>query len=259
MAIIPVIAYHSISDEKDFGLNTISPERFDRQMALLKSNGYNPVTFSELVNQPKFPANPVIITFDDGYKSVIEYAFPIMKSHNFLGVVFVITDYIGKGNDWESFPVQRNKLHLAKEDIKKLALEGWEIGSHTHTHRYLPVCSREKILDEFTRSKNVLSDLIEREVVSVCYPYGRFTGKVSQLARQAGYRFAAYNIKLITDKDRFNIARRSIYRTDTDDQFLRKVHHPLQFNTGLLRERIIQLGALVSIAVQIPSIILSKT
>ena len=66
----------------------------------------------------------VTITFDDGYSSVFDNAYPIMSSFGFKGVPYVITDYIGS-NDW---------LYLSLAKLQALHDAGWEIGSHGSNH-----------------------------------------------------------------------------------------------------------------------------
>ena len=64
-----------------------------------------------------------MLSFDDGYKSFLQYAYPIMKELGFTATLFVYTDYIGAG---------RNALTWG--DLKKLGDEGFQIEAHSKSH-----------------------------------------------------------------------------------------------------------------------------
>ena len=112
---IPIITYHKVSSQKEFGLTTIIPTAFRQQIELLYEQGYNSITFKEFDSGNDLPEKPIIISFDDTYQNVYEYAFPIMKEYNYRGIIFVISDYIGKRNDWEAYSIQRNFFHAQKK------------------------------------------------------------------------------------------------------------------------------------------------
>ena len=114
---IPIITYHKISNQKEFGLTTVSKRQFEIQMKYLKSNGYTSVCFKNLTQEYSLPEKPIIITFDDGYESIYQNAFPILKKYNFMAVVYIITDYIGRFNLWEAAPFQQKFRHLSKDQI----------------------------------------------------------------------------------------------------------------------------------------------
>ena len=88
------------------------------------------------------------ICFDDGYESIFYNAFPIMEEYGVKGIVFPVTDYIGKYNDWDiNFRINRAR-HLNIIQIQKLSDAGWEFGSHGHWHRaYSKLTNEERILD----------------------------------------------------------------------------------------------------------------
>ncbi len=243
---IPIIAYHKISDRKEFGLNVLSPAIFRKQIETIADSGFQPITFWDVARN-KIPPKPIIITFDDGYSCFYENALPVLSEYNFKSVVFLITGYIGKKNTWEPFPGQHNSYHLSLDEIKTIAERGHEIGSHTISHRYLPLLNSVELEMELITSKQNLELLLNREVISICYPFGRYNKKVLSASKAAGYQFGIGAKKLSRGNTNLCLCRRSIYSTDDNYSFQNKLNR----NIPSTKERIIQSGALLSIAGQI--------
>ena len=250
---IPIITYHKVSDAKEFGLTTVSPEKFDHQLKILKELGYNSITFKDIDQGSTLPPKPIIITFDDGYESVYDKALPIMLKYSFKAVVYVITDFIGRYNTWEAVSFQQKYRHLSLKQLKDLKDSGFEIGSHGKTHRFLPLLSSEKLKIEVEASKKYLEDQTGESVISFCYPYGRDSEKVRKSVRMARYKFATHNISLLNrlNIDPLSLTRRSIYTLDSLAIFRSKIEKPFNITFSRLTESIIQKGALASIALNL--------
>ena len=79
---LPILMYHHLAEEGPYNTMTISPERFRSDMEWLRDNGFTCLLPSDLVKiragEMKMPDRPVMITFDDGYNSTYELAFPIL-------------------------------------------------------------------------------------------------------------------------------------------------------------------------------------
>ena len=105
---IPVLLYHIIGDPPEGAKNSesyLSVKRFTSQMSYLQNRGYKTISPDELVehytSDKPLPRKSVLITFDDGSRSILNNAFPIMKEIGFTGTVFLISDYIGKEIGWD--------------------------------------------------------------------------------------------------------------------------------------------------------------
>ena len=101
--VLPVLTYHRIdvperSPELYPGLIGATPDEFDEQMRFL-SSFYRPLSLSELLatrrGEAALPPSAVMVTFDDGYRSVAEHAWPIMQRHGVPLTLFVPTAYPG--------------------------------------------------------------------------------------------------------------------------------------------------------------------
>ena len=185
----PVLAYHKISPHKEFGLTTIHPEIFEKQLQRIQKSGFITITFLDLLTNPELPDKPIIITFDDGYESLYQYALPILKNYGFKAVIYVLSDYIGKINNWEAYKIQRRYRHLNIDQIQKLVASGFEIGSHGKSHSYLPALNDYQLHQELAVSKKEISDITGRDVISFCYPYGVSNTKIEANIKKSGYHW----------------------------------------------------------------------
>lgn len=130
---IPVLMYHHIADE--INSVTVSEENFDAQMKAITDAGYTALSMAELydyvMGTGTLPEKPVMITFDDGYRSNYELALPILEKYGMKAVMFPIGVSIGKSaykdTDHAIIP------HAALSEIASMADSGvFEIGSHTY-------------------------------------------------------------------------------------------------------------------------------
>jgi peptidoglycan/xylan/chitin deacetylase (PgdA/CDA1 family) len=249
MLSIPILTYHKISYQKEFGLTTINPDIFKVQLEILKNQQYRSKIFKDFDENSTRAEFNFILTFDDGYESVYRYAFPLMQEFNFKGVVFIITDYIGKKNDWESYPVLRKFTHLSKEQIIELHRAGFEIGSHGRRHLFLSNKPDRILKTEIEDSKKFIEDLTGSVVRSFCYPFGRYNRRVVEFVRAAGYKYALGRAYMIRNaiKDQWHLSRRTIYSLDGIRSFLIKVSATNSSAGSFITEWIIQQGALINI------------
>ena len=185
---IPVLCYHNILPARlineESGQFTVSTEQFDEQMKWLNRNGYAPVSLSQffhyLAGRPgsvQFSKKPVLITFDDGYKSFYNYARKILKKYSWKAVVFVITDPVDSGE----------RRFLDYGQLRELVREGHEIQSHTHSHNQLANMSLNRQFDELVNSKQILERHLGTKVEWVSYPYGVFNTSSAGQVLLAGY------------------------------------------------------------------------
>ena len=84
-----VLCYHALSADWEAALST-TPQRFERQLALLVRRGYRGATFSEVV-AARGRGRLLAVTFDDAYRSVLELALPILQRAGMPATVFAPT------------------------------------------------------------------------------------------------------------------------------------------------------------------------
>jgi peptidoglycan/xylan/chitin deacetylase (PgdA/CDA1 family) len=86
----------------------------------------------------------VCITFDNGYASDYTIAYPLMSAAGIPGTSFVTTNFIGQPD------------YMTVEQLQALEANGWEIGAHSVTHKYMTDITPEEVLYEMNESKAVL-------------------------------------------------------------------------------------------------------
>lgn len=116
-----VLEFHDIFPSPRLGINTIHPDHFRK-------------IISVLVESHQFSPETCLITFDDAYQSIIDYAFPILEKFGLTGMVFIITGYIGKKNSWDPSPLSSIVEHCSLQDLLFLRNQGWIMASHGHFH-----------------------------------------------------------------------------------------------------------------------------
>lgn len=181
-----VLMYHHIggllenADQIRIGL-TVSTEEFESQIKYLSENDYQFMTLGELyknVEKKKAPKKVAVLTFDDGYDDNFYEALPILKKYNARGTFFIISSKIGDSE------------YMSEDQVKELSKAGNEIGSHSVNHPSLERSSGDYLNKELVDSKNTLSDLTDKEVISFCYPAGKYNDKTIAAVSEAGYKIA---------------------------------------------------------------------
>ena len=200
---IPVLLYHSISnDNSPMSLNI---NFFENQMKYLKNNGFQTVDFNEIDPNLK-SKKQIIITFDDGYKDILNNALPILKKYNFKATSFFVTNLIGQNNSWDVKKKSYKKKEIMNpSDILQWISSGMHIGSHSHNHVDLTKISEEKLLYELEFSKKFLEDKFDNKNNIFCYPYG----KVNENVHYHTKKF--YSKAVTTNRSRYSLKRHNTH------------------------------------------------
>ncbi len=165
-----ILVYHNISRLTDKALlmeDSVTVEDFECQLRFLRTHNYRLITMQELVSALEAGREPdpktVVITFDDGYQGLVVDALPIMKSYEVPATVFLAAGHIGLSGQfpWLERGVDDSRAEnlqpLTWEEVAALAGAGLEIGSHSFSHRFLPLLSKEDVRDEVLRSQAVIA------------------------------------------------------------------------------------------------------
>ena len=194
---VPILMYHHLSEDVT-NSEMVSPEQFEVQIRALSEAGYTGVSFDELqayvLRGEPLPEKPVVITFDDGYRSNYTLAYPILQKYGMKATIFAIgvsfgTDHY-KDTDYAITP------HFGAAEAAEMTASGLiSIQSHTYDmHQWPPYetgsAVRENILqlsseseeayvqaltEDFTRSRALLEDATGRPVDVLAYPAGQYS------------------------------------------------------------------------------------
>ena len=223
-----IINYHKIDTDSDIGITTRHPDDFKTDLNLIKELGFTTINFDQLLSN-KIPKKPIIITFDDAYESFYNIAFPLLKTNKMTAVVYVPVYYIGKSNNWDVQLFNKKYDHMTESQIREVAEHNIEIGSHSLNHIYLNSLSESCIENELRKSKEYLEKCIDKSVISLSYPFGKFNKTVLNVAKKY-YQFGVQLLPLSKSKNRFNnltLNRINIYRIDSRTAF----KHKLEYNS----------------------------
>ena len=189
--IAPVLCYHKIERRRELGVTRLSPRHFAAQVRALARAGWRGVSLAEfaaVVRGERAAGNrELLITFDDAYRGLRDYAFPVLRDTGFGAACFVITDYAGRLNRWDVAYGGRRFAHLAWRDMERWTLHGITFESHTATHPRLSWVGDGVLADEMLRSRQAIRSALGATPTAVAYPYGAVGPRVTAAAREAGY------------------------------------------------------------------------
>lgn len=188
---VSVIGYHDIAENLPETAMRLHTSKFRKQMEAIRLLGIKVITLDEFIAWKKgdkqIPEKSILITFDDGWKSVYTDAYPVLKEFGFPYTIFLYKNYIDGGGKALTTPMIQEML----------AAGGLSIGSHSVSHPYpLTVKSYRKkganIFDAYLRkemgeSKRYIESLFPVKVSSYAYPGGFYTEEMLKLGDEFGY------------------------------------------------------------------------
>lgn len=195
MSRIAILGYHKVGPPAPGSWETwfsVPEDVFASQLTVLRDGGWEPVdggTFLRgLVDPETLPERAALITFDDGYRSVLEVALPLLEDFGYPAVIFVPTDYVGRTNLFDGDDEPQEPL-CDWDDLRELARRGVAVESHGASHRTFSELTHPECAAELEGSKATLEDALGQAVQLFAYPYGDDGGAAPQV-REAGYRAA---------------------------------------------------------------------
>jgi peptidoglycan/xylan/chitin deacetylase (PgdA/CDA1 family) len=186
---IAILCYHRIVNDE--AIATVTPCAFRRQMGLLRRWGYRAVGVEEVVSQladgGPVPRRWVALTFDDGYRSFLTAASPVLREFGFTASVFVPTDYAGRQANWDEEGVASGEGVLSWEEMRELQGVGFRFYPHGVSHTHLTRLADDELARELLASRDAMEAQLGRAAPACCYPYGDYNARVMEAARAAGY------------------------------------------------------------------------
>ena len=223
--LVPVLTYHDIGPQTK-GRLVLAAKAFTEQMRYLKANRYRVITLAEfhefLQLKRQLPRRAVVLTFDDGYRSFLTHAYPVLKELGFTATLFVYTDYVGTG---------RNALDW--DDLARLTAEGFQVEGHTKSHgdlRRQPGESEaehaRRLRAELESSQRLFQQRLGRPAKFLAYPFGAADEAVLAYTRESGFVagltvFREGNSSFVP---LFRIRRSQIYAEMTLDDFVKNLN-----------------------------------
>jgi peptidoglycan/xylan/chitin deacetylase (PgdA/CDA1 family) len=160
---------------------------FDRQLTTLREIGFRPARLGGVISPGNSFAGNFVITFDDGFRNVLDLGLEVLARHQIPAVQFIVSGLIGKQNEWDIAKGDSAEPLMDAAQIKQWLAAGHEIGSHSVTHRNLKQLNAAEAREEIFGSKKALEDTFGVEIRHFCYPFGGWTPAVRDLVAEAGY------------------------------------------------------------------------
>lgn len=153
---------------RDAALYKVTADEFVRQLDAIHTS----IASASPLGPPDLPVP--VISFDDGGKSGM-VAAEMLEQRGWMGYFFITTNYIG------------TRGFLSEDEIRILARRGHAIGSHSCSHPLrMGHCSWPRLLEEWSRSCSILSEIIGAGVTDASVPGGDFAPQVAEAAATAG-------------------------------------------------------------------------
>ena len=195
--LLPILVYHHIQEPTKSDVSC-TPSMFEAQMLALKKAGFTPLTIPQTRSfltgtLDEKIKKPVLITFDDGYESLYQYALPVSIKHQIPMTVFIITSRIGQKPQFARY--------LNEKQIKEMNDSGfWYFGSHTHNlhtesiriynafggGKVNPLL--EELRSDLVASSKCLENILGIPTEIIAWPYGKHNSEYSAIARAVGYK-----------------------------------------------------------------------
>jgi peptidoglycan/xylan/chitin deacetylase (PgdA/CDA1 family) len=182
--VVPILMYHVVTDPPPGAAYPdlwVAESAFRAQVRALSRAGYRAVTLRELFaawrRGAALPTRPLVLSFDDGYRSHATVAGPALRRLGWPGVLNLKTGNAGPGG-------------ISLPRLRRLVRDGWEIASHTLTHPDLTTLGAGALRDELVRSRAWIRRRLGVTPEFFCYPAGRYDATVIAAVRAAGYRGA---------------------------------------------------------------------
>jgi peptidoglycan/xylan/chitin deacetylase (PgdA/CDA1 family) len=178
----------------------VQEANFCEQMEWLQSVGRRGISVSQALEGKV--SGGVAITFDDGCETDLTVAAPILREANFGATFYITVEFLGRPG------------YMTRSQVRELSDAEFEIGCHSMTHPYLTDLDDAGLHREIVESKEQLEEITGRPVHHFSCPGGRWSSRVAEFARRAGYRSVATS-RIGTNgpaADAFQLARIAVMR-----------------------------------------------
>ncbi|VVC75452.1 Poly-beta-1,6-N-acetyl-D-glucosamine N-deacetylase [Aquicella siphonis] len=189
---IPILCYHNLNPVVPGSMN-MTPQRFEEQIKWIKQNGFTVIPLKEAVEylqgtRASLPEKSVVITADDGWKSVYTYMLPIVRKYKIPVTLFIYPQTISNG-----------KNAMTWDQLKELQQTGlFDIQGHTYSHpnfkrtkKKLSRPAYEKFVkNELVSSKKILEEKLGTKITFLAWPFGIYDDYLEQEAKNADYTMA---------------------------------------------------------------------
>lgn len=176
------------------GSCAVTLDRFRSHLALLAALGWTSVSLDDVAavvtgnSDAALPNRPYVLTFDDGYRELLDYAIPALEAAGIKATLFVLAGL--REDRWIDRGDCPNLELLRSDELRDLARRGFAIGSHTGTHVCLTELDDTALEREVAGARARLAEMCRATVDHFSYPFGLCDARSRDAVIRAGYRTA---------------------------------------------------------------------
>lgn len=176
-----IFSYHRVGEDEYPG-NNIRREQFESHIRELRRGQYNvmplPAIIDALRAGERLPPRTVAITFDGGYRSILEAAVPLLLRHNLPFTVFIATDNVERPSP----------EYMAWDEVRRLARNDLvTVGLHPATYQRLHHAPQEELLRQLNTARASFRDRLGHEPRLFAYPFGEYSKAYRDLIAAQGF------------------------------------------------------------------------
>ena len=186
---VVILQYHHVSETTP-RVTSVTPEELRQHMRYLTENDFKVIPLTQAVdafqndNADSLPDKAVVITFDDGYQNVFDYAAPILKEFNLPYTVFVNPRLLAN-----------HDFYMGWDELRQLQQQGALIVNHSQSHQHLirrladenEQQWQQRVSDDISSAQQAIDDALGQQPKYFAYPYGEYSPALETLLQEMGY------------------------------------------------------------------------
>jgi peptidoglycan/xylan/chitin deacetylase (PgdA/CDA1 family)/glycosyltransferase involved in cell wall biosynthesis len=216
-----ILCWHRIADADD--QLAVTPARFAEQLDLIERSGQRVVDLRDLDHLELAPGESVLaLTFDDGYRDLLDHAIPMLEARGWPATVFVATEVVEGHLRFPWYAENEHPELLGWDAMREVERRGpVRFESHTLTHADLQGLGEDEVWREIEGSRRIVTEQLGRPSVAFCYPGGFFGAREAEMVERAGYSSAVTCESGVNAEPwhRYRMRRITVDRYDTADVF----------------------------------------
>ncbi len=218
---VPILMYHVIAAAPagaPFPGLYVPPAEFRAQMRALAAAGFHAVTLDEVraawLRRRRLPSNPIVVSFDNGYRTQYTEALPILRRLGWVG-----------DENLQLSGLPPSQGGLGPSEVRALVSDGWELDTQGFTHADLPEADAARLDYEVAVARRTIRRLYGVRADWFCYPSGRYDLQVIAAVAAAGYVGATTVVPgwARADEDPFRLPRLRVLAGTTPQELLAQI------------------------------------
>lgn len=182
---LPILMYHDLNDgSQPCNSMTVTSQRMESDLKWLSNNGYTTVLPHELASGITLPSKPIMITFDDGYRSNYDILYPLLKKYNMKAAISLVVADTDKHSEhfltWDMcreminsglVEIDSHTYNLHNPDTNGQYKNKGENGIQRHRWEN-PFKYKKRVLNDIKKSYDRITEETGQIPSMLAYPYG---------------------------------------------------------------------------------------